>query len=297
MSSRGPDSTPQTPCIKTGLIVSTDIQPQYVEPATLQSPNGTQPLWSDLTMEEIPGSASMLADFDEDFLKPWRGYLPTPDGLSPTFNLSNELVTYDSTAASNLNTHELLLGAPQSNHDDVRACDCFHSIVQALNKIEYQSKSTRTPSLEAVLSASKDMIARGEAVLRCPCSDDSTLVMLLTGLIAKHLTFHVCEGNGLDPLSSSSSSASKTSISLPASRVTVGNYTMDGDDEERLRIEIVMMELQKMGTLLMNFRSKFASLPVGYEGHTNETMLNFLNIRLREATDRLQREKQRLNES
>lgn len=297
MSSQGPDSTPQTPSNKADLIVSTDNQPQYVEPATLQSPNGTQPLWSDLTMEGIPNSASMLADFDDDFLKPWRGYLPTPAGLSPTFNLSNELVTYDNTAASNLNAHELLPAALPLSHDDIHGCDCFHSIVQALNKIEYQSKGTRTPSLEAVLSASKDMIARGEAVLRCPCSDDSTLVMLLTGLIAKHLTFHVSGGNGLDSSASSSSSASKTSISLPSSRVTVGNYTMDGDDEERLRIEIEMMELQKLGTLLMNFRSKFASLPVGYEGHTNETMLNFLNIRLREATDRLQREKQRLNES
>lgn len=275
----------------------TDVQPQHVDPANLQSPNGTQPLWSDLTMEDIPGSASMLADFDDDFLKPWQGHLPTPDGLSESFSLSNELVTYDNTTASYFNAHELLMVTPQSSHDDVRDCDCFHSIVQALNRIESQSKSTRTPSLEAMLSASRDMIARGEAVLRCSCSDDSTLVMLLTGLITKHLTFHVCGGNGLDSLSSSSSSSSKTSMSLSASRVTVGNYTMDGDDEERLRIEIVMMELQKLGTLLMNFRSKFASLPVGYEGHTNETMLNFLNIRLREAMDRLQREKQRLNES
>lgn len=70
---------------------------------------------------------------------------------------------------------------------------------------------------------------------------------------------------------------------------------MDGDDEERLRIEIMMMELQKLSALLMKFRSKFSSLPVGYEGHTNETVLNFLNMRLREATDGLQREKQRLS--
>lgn len=297
MSSRGPDRTPQTPSNEAGLTVSTDSQPQYVESATLQTPDGTQPLWSALTMEEMSGSTNMLADFDDDFFRPWRAYLPTPDGQSPTFNLSDELVTYANTAASNLDTQELLPIAPPSSHNDIHACDCFHSIVQALSKIEYQSKGTRTPSLEAMLSASKDVMAQGEAVLRCPCSDDSTLIMLLTGLIAKHLSFYACGGNGLVSSPSSSSSASKNSISLPSSRVTIGKYTMDGDDEERLRIEIVMMELQKIGTLLKNFRSRFASLPVGYEGHTNETMLNFLNIRLREATDGLQREKQRLNES
>lgn len=258
---------------------------------TLQSSNDTQPVWSDLTMQEVSGSADMLADFDDEFLKPWQGYLPTPDGEYSTFNLSEELVGYSNTAASN--AHELLSVAPPSSHDDVRAGECFLSIVQTLNTIEYQSKATQTPSLEALLCASKNVIARGEAVLRC--SDDSTLVMLLTGLIAKHLSFYICDPNGLVSSPSSISIASETSMSVPASSVKIGKYTMDGADEERLRIEIMMMELQKMGTLLVKFRDKFASLPVGYEGHTNETALNFLNVRLREAIDGLQRERQRLN--
>lgn len=239
----------------------------------------------------------MLAGFDDDFLKPTQEYLPMPDGESSTFNISDELATYYNTTASNPRANEQLSTVPPSSHDDIRACDCFLSIVQALNTIEIQSKGTRTPSLEAVLSASRDVIALGEAVLGCSCSEDSTLVMLLTGLIAKHLSFYGCGGNGLISSPPSSSSASETSVSLPSSRVTIGKYMMDGDDEERLRIEIMMMELQKMATLLMKFRGKFASLPVGYEGHTNETVLNFLNTRLREATDGLQREKQRLNES
>lgn len=248
-------------------------------------------------MQDIPGSVNMMPDFDDDFLKPWRGYLPTPDEESSTFNLSDELINYTDTAAANLNIHELFSTAPPSIHDDVRACDCFLSIVQALNTIEHQPKGTRNASLEAVLSASKDVIARWETVLQCPCSDDNTLVMLLTGLITKHLSFYGCDGNGLVSSPSSSSVASETSVSLPSSRVTIGKHTMEGDDEERLRIEIMMMELQKMGTLLMRFRGKFASLPGGYEGHTNETVLNFLNMRLRDATDGLQRKKQRLNES
>ena len=273
----------------------TDLQPQYFETTSLQSPNGSQPLRPDLTIPDRPGSANMLAVFDDDFLVPWRDYLPTPDQESSTFNLSEALLAYPNNAAPDLIEHELIPTAPPLAHDDFRTCDCFLSIVQALHAMQNQSKSTRTPPLETVLSDSKDVIARGEAVFRCTCSDDSTLIMLLTGLIAKHLSFYRCGGNGLVSSPSSSSSAfGENNMSLAPSRVTIGKYTVDVEDEERLRIEIMMMELQKMSTLLMKFRGKFSSLPVGYEGHTYETVLNFLNMRLREAMDGLQREKQRL---
>ena len=68
---------------------------------------------------------------------------------------------------------------------------------------------------------------------------------------------------------------------------------MDIEDEERLRMEIILMELQKLNTLLMKFRGKFSAMDMGYEGHTYETMLDFLNTRLREAMNKLQRQKQR----
>lgn len=79
---------------------------------------------------------------------------------------------------------------------------------------------------------------------------------------------------------------------------------MDVEDGERLRMEIVLMELQKLNALLGKFRGKVAcsssssSSCVGvdvaaYEGHTYETMLDFLNTRLKEAMNRLQRQKQR----
>ena len=80
---------------------------------------------------------------------------------------------------------------------------------------------------------------------------------------------------------------------------------MDVEDGERLRMEIVLMELQKLNALLGKFRGKVAcssssssSSCVGvdvaaYEGHTYETVLDFLNTRLKEAMNRLQRQKQR----
>lgn len=55
----------------------------------------------------------------------------------------------------------------------------------------------------------------------------------------------------------------------------------------------MMMELQKLGSLLGKIRCKLSALPVGYEGRTYETMVDFLNTRLREATDRLRTLKKR----
>ena len=75
---------------------------------------------------------------------------------------------------------------------------------------------------------------------------------------------------------------------------------MDVEDGERLRMEIVLMELQKLNALLGKFRGKISSSSscvdvnvAAYEGHTYETMLDFLNTRLKEAMNRLQRQKQR----
>ena len=74
----------------------------------------------------------------------------------------------------------------------------------------------------------------------------------------------------------------------------MGKHIIDTEDEERLRMEIMSMELQKLNTLLIKFRGKFSSLPVGYEAHLNESVLNSLNSRLREAMEKLREQKQRL---
>ena len=294
-ASQTPSWTPNTSSNKSSPVVPTDHQPQHWESTNLQTSNVSHALQPDLTMSDRPGSSSMLADFDNDYLAPWRDYLPTPDKESSTFSLSDELLMYGNPAEQRLTEHELISTTPPVTHDDFRTCDCFLSIVQTLHAMQNQSQGTRIPSLETVLSDSRDVIARGEAVLRCACSDDSTLIMLLTGLIAKHLSFYGYSGNGMvSSPASSASSVGESNLPFPSSRVTIGKYTMEGEDEEWLRTEIMMMELQKMGTLLMKFRGKLSSLPVGYEGHTYETVLNFLNMRLREATDGLQRRKQRL---
>ena len=112
---------------------------------------------------------------------------------------------------------------------------------------------------------------------------------LFAALLAKYLTLYASAPTTTDPLPASASAPSLTD----PSRVTIGKYTMDLEDGERLRLEIILMELQKLNALLVKFRAKFSSVDIAYEGHTYETVLDFLKTRLKEAMNRLQRQKQK----
>ncbi|KAL8729535.1 MAG: hypothetical protein Q9181_004968 [Wetmoreana brouardii] len=282
-----------------------------------------------LSADSPVGSASLLRDLDDiNFFTPWRDYLPDEQPLAKSpADFANTSDATTTTTSSPFSTP-----APQLSKDHeliqmtalpiTSGCDCVSSLTQALQAMQDQSihPNSTPPALETILGDSKDVVARGQALLHCSCSNDSTPIMLFAALVAKHLSFygstthnpdsphHHHHHNDLIPSSSSStsSSAATSLVSTPSSssyasgggagssRVTIGTYTLDAEGEERLRVQIMMMELQKLGTLLAKFRAKFASLPVGYEGHTYETVLNFLTTRLREATDRLRRQKKRL---
>ncbi|KAL8696432.1 MAG: hypothetical protein Q9224_002802 [Gallowayella concinna] len=273
-------------------------------------------------------AASMLRDLDDiNFFTPWRDYLPS---LNPEFSLSES--TTDSagfTNASTATTATTPISTPASHFSKdpepmqmttthlADGCNCITTLAQALQIMQAQSchpNNTR-PTLESILEDNRDVVARGETLLHCICFDDSTTIMLFTALIAKHLTFYGTflttdllesplhphqQHNDHRPCSSSSSAiplttaAPLSSTSAATSRLTIGTYTLDAAGEERLRIKIMMMELQKLGSLLGKIRSKLSALPVGYEGRTYETVIDFLNTRLREATDRLRTLKKKM---
>ncbi|KAI4252880.1 MAG: hypothetical protein LQ352_004023 [Teloschistes flavicans] len=281
--------------------------------------------------EGSPGgtAASMLKDLDDiNFFTPWRDYLPS---LDPELSLVGS--NTDSTGFTNASTTTaattpistpISISTPASHFSKVATshlatgCNCITTLAQALQIMQAKSPHPHStpPTLEAILEDNRDVVARGETLLHCSCFDDSTTIMLFTALIAKHLSFFgtFLSTDLLDsPLqshqqhqdyrpSSSSSSAMPplittgpiSSSSAATSRLTIGTYTLDAAGEERLRVKIMMMELQKLGALLSKIRSRLSALPVGYEGRTYETIVDFLNTRLREATDRLRTLKKRL---
>lgn len=163
-----------------------------------------------------------------------------------------------------------------------------------------QPRDTNRKTLDTILNNSRNLMSQGVAMLECTCSEDGALVMLLSGLIAKHISSFGAAGTAptssftSPPPSSSSPSTYVATTSSETVRVTIGTYIMNGEDEERLRIEIVLMGLQKLNTLLLKYRRKFSSMSVAGEMQTYETMFNFLYAKLRDAQSRLEEQKQEM---
>ena len=280
-------------------------------------PTQTASLSSIESTFSIPNSypstvATSPVNFEDDF-STWNE--------SSMFKLGDGFMTFPHTTPNS--EHQLLsssatntIFAPPSPLGS--RCGCYRSIVEALHAMQATSTNSQYSALDTVLNDCKDMVQKGEAMLNCSCSEDSTLIMLLAGLIAKHLSFFE-PGNGtcppspnLSPTSPSSSASGCTSLSTSLTsnnggtwfpptpqqpsptRITIGKYTMDGEDEERLRLEIILMELQRLNSLLAKFYGKFSSLPAGSDRQTYETLVNYLSQKLSDATKRLERRKQRM---
>ena len=273
-------------------IAPTDFPIQSFERSSLQLDNSSPSSQSDTTMTTWPCSETMLHDLDVNLLSPWRDYLPISeeDNLS-TFQISEGLMDFAAATSSPSRDQKLITTADSPTRDNTyHTCNCFNSLMQALHVMQKQAQH-QVLTLETTLTRSKDVTTHGERLLRCTCIEDSTLTMLFAALIAKHLSLY--SSNNID-VASSPSSASPADTSFTTSRLTVGRHTIDMEDEEHLRMEIMTMELQKLNTLLMKFRGKFSALPVSYEAHMYEIVFNSLNTRLREVMDKLQRQKQKL---
>ncbi|KAI4115264.1 MAG: hypothetical protein LQ338_007880, partial [Usnochroma carphineum] len=256
------------------LGVRSNLQPNSYSPHPSESETA-------FSADSPGGSTSMLQDLDDiNFLTPWRDYLPNLDKEQSVFKFksSNDFGAFPD--AANIVPSPISTPASQLFKDQefiqmtafpiTSGCNCVSSLAQALQAMQNQSTHplNTPPALETILGDGKDVVARGEALLHCTCSDDSTAIMLFTSLVAKHLSFYgpatyILDSpqrhhNDMIPSTSSSAATSlvSTSSSSPSaggggsSRVTIGTYILDAEGEERLRIKIMVMELQKLGALL-----------------------------------------------
>ena len=254
-------------------------------------------------------SASPSVAEDEDLLGQWSERLPT--GCHDSLLQLSEYFTGfppDGSMTGRLsNSHSPIQKHPAP--EGPKACNCFDFLLQTLHVMQTKSLNPHSLALDNILSDSKNMIRRGEALLDCSCSENGTLIMLLASLVAEHLSF-LQAATAANPADSGSPTTTNTTIGSTtastsnsenqaaasyASRLTIGNYIVDREDEARLRIEMILMELQKTNAFLAKFKAKVARLQVGYERQTYEGLVNLLCTRLREATIRLQKQKVNMN--
>nr|WHF58401.1 GAL4-like zn2-cys6 binuclear cluster domain protein [Cladonia metacorallifera] len=273
-------------------VVPTNTSIQSFERSSLQPDSGSPHSQSNMTLATWPSSETIMHDLDVNFLAPWDDYLPiSEEDNRPTFQISEGLMGCAAAIQSPSREHQVITTADspgqENNH---HTCNCFNSLMHALHAMQKQVQH-HVLTLETMLIRSKDVTTHGEKLLRCTCIEDSTLTMLFAALIAKYLSLYNSDTIDVVCLPSSTSTADTP---INSSRLTVGRHTIDMEDEERLRMEIMSIELQKLNTLLTKLRGKFSALPVSYEAHMYETVLNSLNTRLREAMSKLQRQKLKL---
>lgn len=237
---------------------------------SISGPPFFQTLASTQSDARLPGG-TQTGNIEQDFLAQchWPDYYSSHADSDSAYDLNDDFMKVTShsegTPAEDDNSMtDVILnqnsGPSIANASDAgRACHCFTSLVLALHNLSTKPMESRSHQLDAILNNSRAMLSLSRTVLTCTvCSENgSTQIFLLAGLIDKYLC--AIQSSSSDPLPISSASKSLPSpVDSPSqhprgrssSRVVIGSYTMDAEDEERLRTEIILIELRKLMKLL-----------------------------------------------
>lgn len=134
----------------------------------------------------------------------------------------------------------------------------------------HQTDLSRTPSptpflepassIDQVLITNKAEIENAYSLLACDCSHNPHFALTLALICSRILAMYEAV---IKHSPSSSSSSSSGCIGI-----TVGAYKMDAEDEERMRLQIVVNELRKVKGLVDKYASKYCTVegPMGDDG-------------------------------
>ena len=161
-------------------------------------------------------------------------------------------------------------------------CRCFKTVLHTLTNLQAFS-SIPSPTFDVALAHNKEAVTMCSAALNCVCPGDTTFVFLIVSLIDKILSVYQssCSAWAQSTPASSTSPASVPTIA----RVTLGVYSLDREDEERIKMEFLRMELRKVEALVSKLKEKASKGHVDYEVKMHEALIQFLEGRLRAAFD------------
>ncbi|MCJ1244519.1 hypothetical protein MMC30_001717 [Trapelia coarctata] len=249
-------------------------------------------------------------------------FVPPPDVPLPTpMNLSDPSASIHSTAASTepiftrdddmqnfFNTSDMdsmsvdmrsptgQLPSPASSAIDMYSHDCMNLAKNTLNNLSLQPSNTSTstypslPTVDQALTINKRAIDNLFVLLCCPCPHDPHLPFIVAVISSKVLAWYqaVARASTTTPTTPSSRFANtETAVHMP---LTLGAYKLDGEYEEKMKVQLVLGELRKVEVLVGKFGERFCS---GVEGDHNgvySALETFLRSRLRETLEELRRE-------
>ncbi|MCJ1419188.1 hypothetical protein MMC32_005541 [Xylographa parallela] len=156
-------------------------------------------------------------------------------------------------------------------------CGCFRTILETLSSL-YIFSSFPNLTFDVALARNKEAVSLCLAALECNCAAEASFGLLYISLIAKILSIYQSSCGVWSDQSSSSTSA----------RITLGVYNLDREDEERIKMILVRMELRKVETLVAKVREKACQGDGESEIQAFDALVRFLDGKLRAVSNALQ---------
>ena len=139
-------------------------------------------------------------------------------------------------------------------------CQCQLAIF-SLQKILLRTSNLQSTSFDVALAANKETTRRCTILIGCECfpGDDSN-VMVVSSIIARMISIYWTRASVLgtpshtDACASFEGTANRHADGTKKGSLTGGAYHNDKADEERLKMELVLIELKKLEKLVQEFQ-------------------------------------------
>lgn len=171
------------------------------------------------------------------------------------------------------------------------SCTCFTACLQSLQAL-HNASSPSAPPFDVVLSLNRKAVEGCASMLSCPrCMSRSgthTAAMLLATVIGKITSFYKNASHTYFDHSSMAAASSPNALG-----VSLGAYTLMGEEGRWLELEILARELRKLEEVYAQFREVCADLSedpevskamIGYLGHTLGSTMEVIHHRKGDMT-------------
>ncbi|KAK0720625.1 hypothetical protein B0H67DRAFT_484691 [Lasiosphaeris hirsuta] len=279
------DSTMTGDMYSTGMpwTPPNDMASQFVE-----SPGMTTPMGHGRSHSYDFGMSAPMGTWPDPSTQDMYAYshsqLPTPGTLPPNYFPSPSATPHLRPSPRHKSTSSGSGGSSGS-------CTCFTACLQSLQAL-HNASSPASPPFDIVLSLNRKAVEGCASMLSCPrCMSRSgthTAAMLLATVIGKITSFYKNASHTYFEPGGMAAAASPNALG-----VSLGAYTLMGEEGRWLELEILARELRKLEEVYAQFREVCADLSedpevskamIGYLGHTLGSTLEVIHHRKGDMT-------------
>ncbi|KAI0128186.1 aflatoxin regulatory protein-domain-containing protein [Hypoxylon sp. NC0597] len=149
-----------------------------------------------------------------------------------------------------------------SQSEEKSCCSCLAralGLMRSLFPNETTSGDGTPPTVQSIIENNKQVLEATSAMMQCSCSDDGYLLAITSLIISKVLGwYHTAARKMSIPPSNHDKSLASSSWPTPSSNksqettgsVVVGGYCLDGEDQDRMKAQLVLGELHRVQSLV-----------------------------------------------